>query len=547
MMTSLVTRAFGKPVPAPTLALSAVLVILLTAVTACTSGSADSDGRSHEVSGPLVSGGTVTIATNAEIPSFNPYGQYGLGVSQYLYDPLVNAGPNGTVVSGLASKWTATPTQATFTLRKGVTCSDGHALTATDVADALTYASDPTHQLAGAQSTLPTVPFTVSGDASTGTVTVTMASPYSFITRTIGELPIACPAGLATPTTLDRASIGTGPYVLSGYSSGGPYTMTLRKGYTWGPGRASTAAQGQPAKLVLSVITDESTAANLLSTGGINIASVSGPDRQRLSSGRFSEVDSPVMVGQNNFNEAPGHVTSDPAVRKALVAALDRQQLANVAVGGTGKPATDTIVPTAACHADLAATQLPKGDAAAMLRAAGWTKNATGVLSKNGTPLSIRLVTSPTLGSTLPAVAELMATTWKSLGVDVSTTSENLNALVKTMYGDGNFEDILGTGAAFPNPAGLIPYYDGPKPPNGLNFASVNNPTYERLAKQALGAEGTSGCGAWQQASASLLNNADVLPIADGTSATFGYRTSFTISFGALGALVSPTSLRLHS
>ncbi|MFJ9952657.1 ABC transporter substrate-binding protein [Kitasatospora sp. NPDC091207] len=157
---------------------------------------------------PVVEHGTVRIAEAGEIPSFDPYSAFGASQARYAYDSLVNPAPDGTLVTGLASSWQATATTAAFTLRPGITCSDGTPLTASAVARALTYADDPAHQLAGARTVLPNVPFTASADDATGTVSVTAAAPFPFLTRTIGLLPIVCPTGLEPrcPHSRDRCA-----------------------------------------------------------------------------------------------------------------------------------------------------------------------------------------------------------------------------------------------------------------------------------------------------------------------------------------------------
>ncbi|MBV2155102.1 ABC transporter substrate-binding protein [Kitasatospora sp. SUK 42] len=492
---------------------------------------------------PLVDRGTVRIAEAGETPSFNPYTALGLAQARYAYDSLVNVSADGTVVSGLASSWQATTTAATFTLRPGITCSDGTPLTATAVARALNYAGDPANQLAGAQTVLPSVPYTASADDAAGTVSATTSTPFPFLTRTLGLLPIVCPAGLDRPQSLDRSTRGTGPYVLSRYTPGGPYEFTVREGYAWGPAGATTAEPGLPARIVVSVVPQASTAANLLLTGGVDIAGVDGPDRARLTGHGLAAADVATVVGLTFFNQRPGRPLADPALRRALVSALDRQGLANVAVGGTGRPATDFGAEGGVCHADLAAANLPaRDDDAEALRAAGWTRSADGRLTKDGRPLRLRLIT-PDAGPTLPAVAELMARSWTALGADVTPVSESLPALVNAMYQTGDFDVVVGTSPGFALPVGFVPFFSGPTPAQGLNFAGVANPAYDALVAQALREPDTEGCGTWNRAAAALLRAADALPIADGHITVYGRSTAFATTFG--GQLV-PTSIRLH-
>ncbi|MCX5402014.1 ABC transporter substrate-binding protein [Streptomyces sp. NBC_00102] len=493
--------------------------------------------------GPLKIRGTVRIAGTSETPSFDPYSAFGAPQAHYAYDSLVNLAPDGGLVSGLATSWRATATTATFTLRPDVTCSDGTTLTASAVVRALTYAGDPAHKLAGAQTVLPNVPFEASADDRTGTVSVTAAAPFPFLTRTVGLLPIVCPAGLDRPDSLDRTTQGTGPYVLTRYTPGGPYEFTVRDGYSWGPSGATTEEPGLPAHLVLSVVPQASTAANLLLTGGVEIAGVSGPDRARLTGRGLSTADVATVVGLTFFNQRPGRVLSDRALRRALVSGLDRRGLANVAVGGTGSPATDFGAEGAVCHADLADAHLPARDAPEALRAAGWTRSADGPLTKDGRPLRLRLITSPDLGPTLVSVAELMAREWTALGAEVDLVSESLPALVNAMYQSADFDVVVGSTPGFALPVGFVSFFSGPTPARGLNFAGVANPEYDALVSRALREPDTTGCGTWNRAAAALFRSADALPIARGSSGVYGYRTTFATTFG--GGLV-PTSIRLH-
>ncbi|MGW0934572.1 ABC transporter substrate-binding protein [Streptomyces sp. NPDC002666] len=516
---------------------TALAIAMALAVTGCAGAARPS------TSSPLVEHGTVRIAAASETPSFDPYSAFGAAQARYAYDSLVNLSPDGTVVSGLASSWRATTLTATFTLRPGITCSDGTPLTASAVARALNYAGDPANQLAGAQTVLPNVPFTVTADNRAGTVSAEAAAPFPFLVRTLGLLPIVCPAGLDRPRSLDRVTHGTGPYVLTRYSPGGPYEFTVREGYTWGPAGATTAETGLPARIVVSVVPQVSTVANLLLTGGVDIGAVNGPDRSRLTGHGLYAADVATVVGLTFFNQRPGRPLADPALRRALVSALDRQGLANVAVGGNGRPATDLGAEGAVCHADLAAAHLPERDATEVLRDAGWTRRADGRLAKDGRPLRLRLITSPDLGPSLVSAAELAARTWTELGADVELISEGLPALVNAMYETGDFDVTVGSSPGFALPVGFIPFFSGPTPGQGLNFAHVSNPEYDALVAQALREPDTEGCDTWNRAAAALFRAADALPIADGLSTVYGHRTTFAVTFG--GQLV-PTSIRLH-
>ncbi|WP_405484153.1 hypothetical protein [Streptomyces sp. NBC_00009] len=62
---------------------------------------------------------------------------------RYLYDSLLNVDSARKPVTGLADKWRATTTKATFSLRRGIICADGSPLTAADVAANINFVGDP--------------------------------------------------------------------------------------------------------------------------------------------------------------------------------------------------------------------------------------------------------------------------------------------------------------------------------------------------------------------------------------------------------------------
>ena len=240
-------------------------------------------GKAH-----YATNGTFTQAINAELGSFDPYRGNILGYAAFAYDSLVNLRPDGTVVSGLAEKWAADSRSASFTLKSGVTCSDGTPLTARQVADDINFIGDPANKSTLYGVLTPTVPLTAAADDASRTVKVTVRRPFGFLLRSIGLAPIMCAKGLKNPELLKNASDGTGPFVLSKVVVGQTYTFTVRKGYTWGPAGAATSAPGTPAAVVLKVISNQTTAANLLLAGQLNMAKIGNADQARLKAGHLA-------------------------------------------------------------------------------------------------------------------------------------------------------------------------------------------------------------------------------------------------------------------
>ena len=96
-----------------------------------------------------------------------------------------------------------------------------------------------------------------------------------------------------------------------------------------------------PDTIVMKVIQNEGTAANLVLSGEINAATVQGPDAKRLEAAKLFSTSTPAMVGEQWYNHNDGHETSDAAVRMGLTQALDLTELASVATAGAGDAGHD--------------------------------------------------------------------------------------------------------------------------------------------------------------------------------------------------------------
>ena len=522
-------------------------VALLAAALATTTVSAcagSSNPATHAVA--FLNGGTYTEALTDDPGAFNPHRNPQIVSYMYLlYDSLVNLTPDGEIVSGLAETWQANATSATFQLKAGITCSDGSALTASQVARNINFVGDPRNKSALYGQFTPTSRFHATGDDAGRTVRVQLPTPFSFPLQTIGFLPIICAKGLESPAMLTSASNGTGPFVLSQSAPGDHYTLTVRKGYTWGPNGASTDAPGTPAQIVLKVVANETTAANLLVSGAVNQARVAGPDRQRLTAQSLSHFDEHLITGELWYNQRPGRPGSDIDVRRALSAALDLDQLAKVQTSGNGVRSTGlAAIRPKACSGDTVTGQLPAhdpGQAAALLDRAGWLRSGDGLRQKNGKTLALSLHYAAKDGDGAAAAVELISQKWAALGVRVTLSGDDANALNTNIFQTSDF-DALWTGINFTLPSSIVPYVSGATPPAGQNLFAIDNAEYTRLAAQAGQTVGPEGCALWNKAEQALFRDADVVPVAESVIPYFLRKAQ-----GATNGLQAPipTSIRL--
>ncbi|MGY6651683.1 ABC transporter substrate-binding protein [Amycolatopsis sp. TRM77291] len=466
-------------------------------------------------------------------------------IGRFLYDGLIHLDSAGKPVAGLAEKWDATTTTANFTLRDGVKCADGSPLTARDVAANINHVGDPATKSPLTGVSVKAGTKAVADDAAR-TVTVTSGSPDSFLLRNVAGVPIVCAKGLADRASAAKGQHGTGMFTMTEIVPNDHYTLTRRKDYTWGPGDWKTEQPGLPEKVVFRVVPNMTTTANLLLSGELSAAAVTGQDQQRLRSQKLFHADIVVPMGEIFFNQAPGRPGQDQAVRRALTQALDFGQIGKVLTTGNGQPAKGLVTgEPLACPGDSINGKLPAFDLAAAkagLDAAGWTPGPDGIRVKNGKRLALTVVYGTQVGPTMVSAAELILQSWKNIGVEATIKAVDGPGTSQVLFGTGEWEVSLAP-LGFVLPSQAIPFVSGAKPPQGTNFAYIENPRYAELAGKASAQAGESGCGDWLAAESALFERLDVVPFVNSTVPTFANGARFEMNQGQ----ILPSSIRMYS
>jgi peptide/nickel transport system substrate-binding protein len=508
-----------------TLTLGACAATLL-ATSAC--GGSSSAQSSDE----LVSDATFRLAITADPGSLNPLGSNLAAVQQiaaFLYDPLVHE-EGGKVIAGLATTWKTSGTTSTFGLREGVTCADGSPLTAKDVAATINYVADPKNASPLAGMTVPSGS-TAKASADGTEITLTTPEPSGFLLSGLSELPIVCGSGLRDLHQLTDKSSGTGPYTLVSAKPGSTYELKRRADYAWGPDGSTSKTPGLPARVTITVMSNETTAANLLLGGDLDAATVAGSDRSRLKAAGLKAGAAEFVYGEFEYNQRSGRPTADPAVRLALTQALDLEELRKVATSGTGTQPT-RLTGVSPCGDGDVADSLPKRDV---------TAAKAHLESLSGTQLTLAYLSK--LGPAAAAAADLAVEQWKAVGVNVVARGMSDAQLLKVAYETGNF-DIAWIPIDGQNPAQVVASFSGPSPANGGgNFAAIANDTYAQLTAKAMGQSGDEACATWKEAEASLASGADVVPFANSDYPIWaGKQASFDVDYVG----VIPMSVRMH-
>jgi peptide/nickel transport system substrate-binding protein len=297
--------------------------------------------------------------------------------------------------------------------------------------------------------------------------------------------------------------------------------------------------------VTIAFAANESTMANQLVSGQINAAQITGPDRARLdSTPGIKRFDVPVIVGEVNYNEAPGRVFNDTQVRTAATQALNLKELIPVSTANQGKPATNLIAEApVACPGNETQGSLPSfnvSKANQALDSAGWTKGADGIRQKDGKPLTVKVIYQTGAPQTASAV-ELIGQEFKAVGINSNLVGLTNAAFLQDLYQTADF-DIFYSAINVDFPYMATTFFGGPTPAQGgRNSGDIVNADFNKLSAQAAAAPASQACTLWKQAHESLFKRADVVPISNGDRPF--YTSKATLQ--TVGLFAVPTSIRL--
>jgi peptide/nickel transport system substrate-binding protein len=407
------------------LLLPALLAAASLALAAC-GGSAAATGSD---AGPPRSGGTLRFAVGSDAGCVDPQ-QVSSNDSIYsvrqLVDSLTDQDPGtGELKPYLATAWQASPdaTSFSFTLRPGVTFSDGTPLDA----NAVKANFDRIPQL-GARATLAKgylAGYTGTTVASPTQLTVSFGQPsVQFLQATATHsLGILSPASVAKSDDERCAGvIGSGPFTLQSYTKNSSITLAKRTGYAWGSSLFSHPGDAYLDTLEFRIVPESGVRTGSLQSGEIDaIGSIGQQDEAPLtgSGAQLIARSNPGVVFGIAFNNSKP-IVSDPAVRQALTVALNRQEIVSAVFPSQTKPATSILASTTPSYSDDSARLgFDAAKARSTLDAAGWVPGADGIRAKDGQKLTIPVTYSPVAATNKPAL-ELVQQQAKAVGIDLA-------------------------------------------------------------------------------------------------------------------------------
>lgn len=276
------------------------------------------------------------------------------------------------------------------------------------------------------------------------TFVIEMSEPYYPM---LTELGCIRPFAMISPNCMINSStkdgvnghIGTGPYVLTDFVTD-EYAVFERNENYWGEAPAIR-------KITVKVIPDNQTRIMALESGEIDL--IFGKNMidadaisQYLDSDKFtvglSDPTSTRHIVMNTTHEILG----DPAVRKALQHATDRQTISDGIFYGLEQPA-DTLYATTVpyCNVGLKPYEYSTETAAQILDEAGWVLGSDKMRAKDGKQLALDLLYNSD-SVTEKTIAEYLQSEYLKLGISMTIHGEEEQSYRDNMKA-GNFDMVF--------------------------------------------------------------------------------------------------------
>lgn len=423
------------------------------------------------------------LAVHGEPESgFDPtqgWGEYGYPLIQ---STLLKRNAKLDLIGDLATKWSLGEDGRTWTvtIRPDVKFSDGHALTAEDVV--FTF---ETAKKAGSVLDLTELEKVEAVDATTITFT-TKAPRITFLNNfaVLGIVPKH-----AYGEKYGRAPIGSGPFRLVSWTEGEQAIFEPNPTYY---GTKSSFTK------VTFLFTKDDASYAAAKGGKLDVAAISnalaGDVPANMTRIVAKTVDNRGLAfpmrpnkGEKTAKGAPigNDVTSDPAIRKAIDAVLDRKALATGVLNGFGRPAWGPADDLAWDNPDHRLPDADPARAKKILADAGWKAGADGVLEKNGVKAHFAIYYNAS-DTTRQALALAAADMIRPLGIQVDVLGRSWDEIKQHMH-----SDVVLFGAGSPDPFETYNLYVGTDVEGGwwFNTGLYDNPVVRAHFAKGLAAK----------------------------------------------------------
>ncbi|GAA2578523.1 ABC transporter substrate-binding protein [Microbacterium binotii] len=493
------------------------------ALTACAAGGTADAPRD---------GGTLVYATgDAEPTCLDPHvgGNYpqALISTQYL-EPLVGRDAEGTITPWLAESWQVSDDGLTwdFTLREGLTFTDGTPVDAAAIKTNIEHLKDP--DTASSTGYLAVAKVTDVEVVDATHARFHLAAPDSALLESLSQqwTAIESPAGIARGQEENcKAPIGTGPFVVDSWTPQESVHLVRNENYASPGPEAQHEGPAYLDAIEWRFIPDAATRQAALLSGEVQVIDNPQPDAivAAENSTDTTHIDAPRPGSVNRIELNTGQAPFDDIrVREAFIRAADPDPGITALYQGTVARSFSPLAstePAAVSDASLFTTDTARAEQ--LLDEAGWTtRDADGVRTKNGARLSVRFPVSTNQSvAAEQSLFEQIQANAGAVGFDVQITPLDLSGWYAAL-GAKEYEAVSAPYTKVgPDVLRILYDSDGIVPaPSGYfaNHAQLSDPKLDALLDQASAAsDDQQRADLYAQAQHIILDSYAILPLYD--------------------------------
>jgi peptide/nickel transport system substrate-binding protein len=389
-------------------------------------------------SGPLVRGGTLVFSDTDTVRSWqnqklSTYSAGNLTISANVF--LVYFDPYKKIfVPWVAEQWGRNPqnTEFWFKIRKGITFSDGSALTPEVVAKNYDRFGRGDEALR-----IPVHPQIARGfdhvEVDGDTVKVVLNKPNQQFLRDVTRINSGIVAEKTLALSLEEAGlpqnhVGAGPFVLQSYVPGQEATLVRRVGYNWAPASSPNQGEAYLDKIVWKVLPEIGLRTGALLSNQVDVArGIQPSDEAQIVEQGYQLLSYRPPLGSSNYAalRVDNEYTRDLRVRQALALGIDREGLTRNALTPTYPPPISILNANNANAIDLSQEfAYNPNKARDLLEQAGWTRGSDGIRSKNGKRLHLTVPLTWQQVALVPAWEYIEQQWRKELGVVIEVRND---------------------------------------------------------------------------------------------------------------------------
>ncbi|WP_018583662.1 ABC transporter substrate-binding protein [Salinispora arenicola] len=437
------------------------LALTLGLLAGCSAG----EGVDVDGSGQSGAGGVLTVAISGEPDQLDPHrtsAYHSFQVLENVYDTLVEPDANLAMKPALATEWSTSEDQLTwtFTLREGVTFTDGSPLTAEDVVYSYTRIID---EKLNAAYRFATVESVTAPDP--GTVVVTLTAPTPNLLASLGGFK---GVAIVKKSNVESGAvktepIGSGPFTVASYTAGDSIKLVRNDSY-WG---TKPKLDG----VTFTFVKDPTVALQNLRGGEVQWTDNLPP--QQVPALREDDELVVRSVPSSDYWYLALNQSREPydnvEVRRAVAFALDRAAITKAAKFGLATVNQTAIPEDSAFYYDYAPYQRDPAQAKQLLAAAGVTDLTMDLMVTNEYPETV-------------TAAQVIAAQLKDVGITVTIRTLDFAQWLDEQ-GKGNFDSFMLGWLGNIDPDEF--YYAQHHSQGTFNFHGYRNPAVDSLLDQA--------------------------------------------------------------